>query len=270
MNKYTEAAEFLKSRIKSVTKTAVVLGTGMGDAADILGDKIEIGYGDIPSFPSVNDTWHKCRLIYGTVDGTPVIFMQGRLHYYEGFSMQEVVYPIKMLKTLGIENLILTNASGAINESFSPGDIIIIDDHIKLGLDSPLRGRNDETFGSRFFDMTTAYDERLKNTALSIAKEMGYDLKKGVYAYMTGPQFETPAEIKMLKIIGADLVGMSTVPEVIAAKHSSMHVLGLSGVTNMAAGLSGGGLNGGVIENAELVLSEKMKRLLPKIIKEIS
>ncbi len=261
-----KAAEYLKSKMKLVPKMAIILGTGMGDIADSLSDKITVPYSDIPNFPNTDGTWHKCRAVIGKAAGRDVIFMQGRLHYYEGFSMQEVVFPIRMLKAMGVETVILTNASGAVNEKFAPGDIVLIDDHIKLGLDSPLRGRNDDSLGGRFFDMCNAYEPRLKETAFASAEKAGVKLYRGVYGYMTGPQFETPAEIRMLKIIGADLVGMSTVPEVIAGVHCGLRILGLSGVTNMASGIDGGGMNNCVMDNAELVLQDKMKKLLFEIV----
>ena len=266
---YTKAAEYLKSKIKSVPDTAVVLGTGMGDIAESLSDKIIIPYSDIPCFPNTDGTWHKCRAVAGKINDTDVIFMQGRLHYYEGFSMQEVVFPIRMLNAMGVKNIILTNASGAVNESFAPGDVVLIDDHIKLGMDSPVRGRNDESLGGRFFDMCSAYDPEFKATALKSAEELGISLHRGVYGYMTGPQFETPAEIRMLKIIGADLVGMSTVPEVIAGVHCGLRILGLSGVTNMAAGIDGGGMNDSVMQSAEAVLKSKMQKLLFDIVPKL-
>lgn len=266
---YKDAAEYIKSKIKTIPKTAVVLGTGIGEIAENLSDKTIVPYGEIPNFPNTDGTWHKCRAVAGKLGDTDVIFMQGRLHYYEGFSMNEVVFPVRMLKSLGVENLILTNASGAVNEKFLPGDIVLIDDHIKLGMDSPLRGRNDESLGDRFFDMCSAYDAELKEAAAMAAKKTGINMHRGVYAYMTGPQFETPAEIRMLKIIGADLVGMSTVPEVIAGVHCGMRILGLSGVTNMAAGIEGGGMNDGVMESAEPILREKMWKILFEIVRNI-
>lgn len=266
---YNTAAQYIKSKINSVPEAAVVLGTGLGDIADSLDDKVIIPYSDIPCFPSVNGTFHKCRVVYGRIGDTPVLFMQGRIHYYEGFSMQEVVFPIRMLHALGVRSVILTNASGAVNKDFAPGDLVLINDHIKFGLDSPLRGRNDDSLGDRFFDMTNAYDKALCEMARASAKQLGIRLHEGVYAYMAGPQFETPAEIRMLKAVGADLVGMSTVPEVIAAVHCGVKILAVSGVTNMAAGIENGGLNDNVMQQAEAVLRDKMKRLLFNILPKI-
>lgn len=266
---YNKAAQYIKSKIKDIPNAAVVLGTGLGDVADSLDDKIVIPYGDIPGFPSVSGTFHKCRMVYGRVGVTPVLFMQGRIHYYEGFSMQEVVFPIRMLHALGVKSVVLTNASGAVNKDYVPGDLVLISDHIKLGLDSPLRGRNDDSLGERFFDMTNAYDKALRLTAKASAEQLGIKLYDGVYAYMAGPQFETPAEIRMLKAVGADLVGMSTVPEVIAAVHCGVKILAVSGVTNMAAGIENGGLNDDVMQRAEAVLRDKMKKLLFNILPKI-
>ncbi len=266
---YIKAAEYISSKTDLCPKIAVILGTGLGEVAESVNNPVVIPYSEIPGFPSVDKSPHRCRAVIGTVGSVPAVFMQGRLHYYEGLSMRELVFPVHMLKAFGIETLILTNASGAVNTSFAPGDVVLIDDHIKLGLDSPLRGKNPEELGERFFDMTNAYDKGLKKIAERCAEELRIPLNKDVYAYMAGPQFETPAEIRMLNIIGADLVGMSTVPEVIAAAHCGIRVLGLSGVSNMAAGISGGGLNREAIENAEPLLRKKMSALIKNIIYKI-
>lgn len=266
---YIEAAEYIKSKTQLRPQTALVLGTGLGGIADTAEEAVVIPYGDIPGFPDIGGNWHKCRLVLGYIVGVPAAVMQGRLHYYEGYSMREAVFPVHMLKALGICNLVLTNASGAVNAEFAPGDVVLIEDHIKPWFDSPLRGRNPEELGERFFDMTNAYDRKLRDLAAERAKALGLDLKRGVYAYMAGPQFETPAEIRMLKTLGADLVGMSTVPEVIAAVHCGIRVLALSGVSNMAAGIENGGLNREVIDSAEPLMSSRMLPLLRDIIKVI-
>lgn len=267
---YKRAVEYLESKIKTVPKAAVVLGTGLGDIVEKVSDPIIIPYDDIPGFPSVKNSFHECRAVIGNFMGTNIIFMQGRIHYYEGYSMEEVVFPVRMLRQLGIEYLILTNASGAVNEGYTPGDIVLIRDHIKLGFDSPVRGKNNDELGDRFFDMSNAYDPDMRLVAVKAAKEIGIELNSGVYAYMTGPQFETPAEIRMLRIMGADLVGMSTVPEVIAGVHCGMRILGLSGVTNMAAGIENGGHNKIVIANSEEILRDKLADLLSGIISRIN
>ncbi len=266
---YLKAAEYVLSKIKYSPEIAVVLGTGMGELADSLENKTVIPYAEIPGFPPIGKNHHKCRMVIGGLDGKPVVFMQGRLHYYEGYSMAETAFPIHMLKAMGIEKIILTNASGAVNTDYAPGDIVIINDHVKLCAESPLRGENPEELGERFFDMANAYDKGLIDLCEKCAADIGMDLPKGVYAFMAGPQFETPAEIRMLKILGADLVGMSTVPEVIAAAHCGVRILALSGVSNMAAGLSGGGLNREAIVSAEPIIRNKLFMLLDKIIGEL-
>lgn len=267
---YKNAAEYIMSKTDLSPRVAVILGTGLGEIGDAAEEGVVIPYSEIPGFPKIDGNWHKCRLIAGKIAGVPVAVMQGRLHYYEGYSMEELVFPVRMLKAMGVETLILTNASGAINTDFAPGDPILICDHIKFGMDSPLRGKNPDELGERFFDMTRAYAPELRELALKCAETLNIDLKQGVYAYMTGPQFETPAEIRMLKAAEADLVGMSTVPEVIAAVHCGIKVLALSGVSNMAAGIEGGGLNRQVIDNAEPLMCRRISDLIFKIITELS
>ena len=263
---YRKAAEYVCSKTKYTPEIAVVLGTGLGELADSVENSAVIPYSEIPGFPKIGSNWHKCRMVIGELSGVPVVFMQGRIHYYEGYSMQELVFPIHMLKAMGVETIILTNASGAINIDYAPGDVVLINDHIKLCADSPLRGENPEELGERFFDMSNAYDKKLIELAESCAAELDLKLPQGVYAYMAGPQFETPAEIRMLKAVGADLVGMSTVPEVIAAAHCGVRILALSGVTNMAAGFKNGGMNQEAIDNAEPIMREKMIGLLKGVI----
>lgn len=264
---YRKAAEYIKSKINEVPKTAIILGTGLDGVTDSASASAVIPYAEIPGFPV--STVHKGNLIKGTLGGKDVLFMQGRVHFYEGYTMRQLVLPIQALHAAGVKSLIITNASGGINDGFSPGDIVMITDHIKLTADSPMRGINDVELGERFFDMTYAYTPRLRHIAENAAVNAGVLLKKGVYAYMGGPQFETPAEIRMLRMLGADLVGMSTVPEVIAAAHCKMEILGLSCVTNMAAGMENGGLNHVVISNAERHLELKLKNLITEVVKEL-
>ena len=262
---YKQAAEYIKSRLDCVPETAVILGTGLGGIIDINKDSVLIPYRDIPEFPI--STVHKGNLILTDTGGKKVLFMQGRVHFYEGYTMQQLAVPVQALYAAGVKRLIVTNASGGINEDYVPGDIVMITDHIKLDLDSSLRGKNPDELGNRFFDMTQAYTPRLRETALKAAGIAGIELKSGIYAYMGGPQFETPAEIRMLRMMGADLVGMSTVPEVICAAHCGMEVLGLSCVTNMAAGMKNGGLNQSVIDNAEKQLEVRLKNLITEVVK---
>ena len=237
IEKIKKAADFIKSKTDAVPQTALVLGSGLGFLADELENKIEIPYEDIPNFPVSTAPMHEGVMAFGELYGTPVVLMCGRFHYYEGYSMQEVAFYVRVLKWLGVKNLILTNAVGAINESFDVGDLMMVSDHIKFFDDNPLRGKNLDEFGPRFNDMSDAYTEKLRLLTKSVAKEKGIDIKEGVYAFMPGPSYETPAEIRMLRTLGADAVGMSTVPEAICAAHSGMDVLGISFCTNMAAGI---------------------------------
>ncbi len=258
---YKKAAEYIRGRIKLAPKIAIILGTGLGGVADLIENADCIDYADIPDFPVSTVIGHEGKFKVGTISGVPVIAMCGRFHYYEGYTMQQLALPIQTLCELSVKTIIVTNASGAINEEFAPSDIIAIKDHIKFSAESPVRGENNAELGDRFFDMTDAYAKDLRKMITE-----RYNLKEGVYAFMSGPQFETPAEIKMLKIMGADLVGMSTVPEVITAVHCGVKVLGLSCVTNMAAGLKNGGLNREVIDNAEKTGLEKMKSIIKEAV----
>ena len=215
----------------------LILGSGLG----VLGDQIEgadfVPYAEIPGFPVSTVEGHAGRLVFGELEGKQVVIMQGRFHYYEGYSMDEVVFPVRVMKLLGVETLVVTNAAGGVNTAFMPGDLMLISDHIKFFTDSPLRGHNIEELGPRFNDMSTAYTPALRSLARDAAAAQGIDVREGVYAHMPGPSFETPAEIRMLRTLGADAVGMSTVPEVIAAAHADMKVLGISAISNMAAGI---------------------------------
>ena len=264
---YRQAAEYIKTRTNCAPKIGIILGSGLGDIAGMAEDAVIIPYSEIPCFPV--STVHKGNLLIGKLGGTDVVFMQGRVHFYEGYTMEQLAVPIQTLRCIGVETLIITNASGGIKEKYTPGDIVMICDHIKFDLDSPLRGKNPEGLGSRFFDMTTAYTPELRTLAEKIALDLGFTLHKGVYAYMGGPQFETPAEIRMLRSLGADLVGMSTVPEVIAAVHCKMKVLGFSCVTNMAAGMENGGLNQEVITDAEKRVQKNLKNLITRVVERL-
>ncbi len=216
---------------------AVILGSGLGGYEEGLMDPVEIGYGEIPGFPVSTVSGHAGKFVVGTIRDKRVLVMSGRFHSYEGYSMDKVTLPVRVMSLLGVKTLIVTNAAGAVNESYSPGDLVIIDDFINLSGRNPLRGKNLDRFGPRFPDMTYAFDRGLKQAAREEARKLGIDIKTGVYCWMNGPCFETPAEIRMARILGADLVGMSTVPETIVARHCGMRVLGISSVTNMAAGV---------------------------------
>jgi purine-nucleoside phosphorylase len=231
------AAKFIQSKTKLRPKIALVLGSGLGAFADELGSATRIPYHKISGFPRSTVEGHAGSLAIGKVGDVPVAVMQGRVHFYEGYSAKEVVFPMRVLWLLGIRAAILTNAAGAINLDYSQGALVIIRDHINLQGTNPLIGPNDERFGPRFPDMTQAYWQPYREIARNEAKRIGLPIHAGVYAALPGPSFETPAEIRYLKTIGADLVGMSTVPEVIAARQMGIRVLGISCATNMAAGI---------------------------------
>jgi purine-nucleoside phosphorylase len=233
----SRAAKFILAKTKLRPKVALVLGSGLGAFADELASATRIPYQKIPGFPRSTVTGHAGFLVIGKSGEVPVAAMQGRVHRYEGYSSREVVFPMRVLGRLGIRAAILTNAAGAINLDYSQGALVVIRDHINLQGENPLMGPNDERFGPRFPDMSEAYFKPYREIALREAKRLGLGVHEGIYAALSGPSFETPAEIRYLKTIGADLVGMSTVPEVIVARHMSIRVLGISCATNMAAGI---------------------------------
>jgi purine-nucleoside phosphorylase len=232
-----KAARFILKKTKLRPKIALVLGSGLGAFADEFANATRIPYAKIPYFPRSTAIGHAGKLVTGKVEGIDVVGMQGRVHLYEGYSIQDVAFPIRVFSRMGVKAVILTNAAGGIKNEFTQGRLVIISDHINLQGANPLSGPNDEHFGTRFPDMTTAYDKQFREFLRAEGQKLKIDLGEGVYAVLAGPNYETPAEIRYLKTIGADLVGMSTVPEVIAARHSSMRVLGISCVTNAAAGI---------------------------------
>lgn len=231
----------------------IILGSGLGNFADEY-EKIAIPYSNIPGFVKSTIEGHKGKLCFGKITGKDVVMMQGRIHYYEGYTMHEVTYPIKVMKELGVKTIILTNAAGAVNKSFHPGDLMIITDHINFMGNNPLIGPNDVEFGPRFPDMSEIYDKDLIKIADNAGRFLGLDIKHGIYIASSGPSYETPAEIRMARILGADAAGMSTVPEAIVANYCGMKVLGISCLTNYASGVSTKKLNHEeVIENAAKV-----------------
>ncbi|HYG38911.1 MAG TPA: purine-nucleoside phosphorylase [Cytophagales bacterium] len=232
LQKIKETAAFLADKKISNPETGIVLGTGLGQFADKIEVITSIDYKDIPHFPLATVEFHTGKLIFGKVGNKKVLTMQGRFHYYEGYSMQEIVFPIRVMKLLGIKHLLLSNASGGINLSFKKGDIIIIDDHINLLPSNPLVGKNIDELGPRFPDMSQPYSSRLNDLLEKVAKEQNLNLKKGVYVSVPGPNLETRAEYRFLKTIGADMVGMSTVPEVIAANHMGLPCAAVSVITD--------------------------------------
>lgn len=237
ISKIKETVDFIKNQTSIVPTTAIILGSGLGKFADHVKDATTINYSDIPHFNATAVAGHKGCLIIGMVNGSPCAVLQGRIHSYEGHSLDEVVYATRVMKHLGARNLILTNAAGGINTNFKPGDLVIIDDHINLTGKNPLIGKNNDELGPRFPDMTFAYSKDLREIISEAAKSINFKIHHGVYAAMTGPSYETPAEIKMLRVIGADMVGMSTVFESIAGNHTGLRVAGISCITNMAAGI---------------------------------
>jgi purine-nucleoside phosphorylase len=266
------AAQFIYSRTKLRPKIALVLGSGLGPFADEFANATKIPYAEIPHFPRSTAIGHAGQLVVGNVDGIAVAGMQGRVHLYEGYSVKDVVFPIRVFARMGVKAVILTNAAGGIK--FTQGRLVIISDHINLQGVNPLTGLNDERFGQRFPDMSTAYDKRFREMAVGQGNRLGIGIDEGVYAALAGPSYETPAEIRYLRTIGADLVGMSTVPEVIAARHSDMKVLGISCVTNAAAGILNQPLNHReVLETAARVKGDfvaLLKAVLPRIAEAIA
>ena len=261
-----ESAAYIKAIAGDIKfDIAMVLGSGLGDMAETLGEVIYIPYSEIPHFPVSTVPGHKGRLAIGLLEGKRVVCMQGRFHYYEGWTMQQCVYPIQVFKMLGINNLMLTNAAGGVNTAWQPGDLMVINDHIKVMGDSPMRGANCDELGPRFFDMSHVYEKELQKVAHSAAAKLGFSLRDGVYMLFGGPQFETPAEVRMARLLGADAVGMSTVPEAISASQMSMKVLGISCLTNMGAGILDQPLN----HEEVLETGEKVKSRFQALVREI-
>ena len=264
------AAAFLLAQTPLRPRIGVVLGSGLGAFADDLLDAARIPYANIPFFPRSTAIGHAGQMVIGTTGGIPIAAMQGRVHLYEGYSAQEVAFPVRVFAGLGIRAVILTNAAGGISHEYKQGALVVISDHINLQGTNPLVGPNEERFGARFPDMTQAYSRTYRDMALQSARKLGKTLHQGVYAGLLGPSYETPAEIRYLRTIGADLVGMSTIPEVVAARHMGLNVLAISCVTNMAAGILDQALNHQeVLETAERVKGDFIA-LLQAVIAEIA
>ena len=266
------AAAFVFSQTKLRPKIALVLGSGLGSFADDLADATRIPYSQIPSFPSSTAVGHAGNLFIGKTSGIPVAVMQGRVHLYEGYTAQEVVFPARVLGRMGIRSLILTSAAGGINPDYGQGALVVVRDHINLQGRNPLVGMNDDRFGPRYPDMTYAYTKRYRELVLKEAAKLGIPPREGVYAGMLGPSFETPAEIRFLRMIGADLVGMSTISEAIAARHMGIDLVAISCVTNMAAGILDQALSHEeVLETTARVMGEfvaLLKAVIPQIAAE--
>lgn len=267
----TESARAIRDFLADdfVPEVGIILGSGLGYLADEVKGGAVIDYDVIPHFLTSTAPGHAGRLVLGDFHAKNVVMMQGRLHCYEGYRMQDVVYPVRVMKLLGVKTLIVTNAAGAINTGYNVGDLMLIADHIKLAPQSPLIGDNCDELGTRFPDMTYAYSAALRGKAKAAAAELGITLREGVYMFYAGPQFETPAEIRLARILGADAAGMSTVPEVIAARHCGLDVLGVSLMTNMAAGVLDRPLSGEEVNEAAAEARPRFSSLIRRVVEEL-
>ena len=280
--KAVEAAEFIRSKYPKPIAAAVVLGSGLGAFADDIENAVQIPYEEVPHFERSTVQGHAGQLVLGEVEGVPVAVQQGRFHFYEGYEMEQVMFPMRVFGRLGVKNVILTNAAGSLSTEMRPGSLMLISDHLNLMGVNPLRGKNDEQFGPRFPDMTDVYTKSLQEIAIreadAIAKcrfDSGRDaehtmfLHRGVYCALSGPTYETPSEIRMYRLLGADAVGMSTVPEAIAARHQGMNILGISCITNFGAGMTAEPINHQEVMETGARVAEIFKELLRRIIKRI-
>ena len=267
--KIAAAAEYLKTHVSLKPTIGLVLGSGLGDYADTLEDRICIPFADIPGFPLPTIEGHAGALVFGRKHGKTVVMLQGRIHYYEGLSMREITLPIRVLAALGVKQLVLTNAAGGVNTSFHPGDLMLIADHINYSGMNPLIGPNLDAFGPRFPDMSDLYTADLRAAIRQAAKAADIPLQEGVYAMYSGPNYETPAEIRMFRVLGADAVGMSTVPEALVAGHCGMQVVGVSCVTNMAAGVLPQKLDHSDVMESAARVHDTFHRLMDVIVKTL-
>ncbi|MBZ4675352.1 MAG: purine nucleoside phosphorylase inosine andguanosine-specific [Dysgonamonadaceae bacterium] len=253
-----QTSDYLKNKIGEIPSTSIILGTGLGELANEIDNKTEIPYSEIPNFPISTVEGHSGKLIIGTLGGKRILAMQGRFHFYEGYSMKEVTFPVRVFQALGVKYLFVSNAAGGMNPSFDIGDIMLIEDHINMFPEHPLRGKNYDELGTRFPDMSEAYDKKLRMMAMQIANEKNIKLQHGVYVGVQGPTFETPAEYQFFRVIGGDAVGMSTVPEVIVANHAKMKVLAFSIITDL-------GVPGKIVEVSHEEVQEAAKIAQPKM-----
>lgn len=265
-NKLQTCLASIREKTDFKPEIALILGSGLGDYADGIQIETTVDYSEIEGFPVSTVTGHKGRFVFGYVGEVPVVIMQGRVHYYEGYPMTDVVLPTRLMGLLGAKKLILTNAAGGINEHFRPGDFMMITDHIATGVPSPLIGPNLEELGPRFPDMSEVYSCRIQDVIREAASDCGISLREGVYVQLTGPNYETPAEVKMCKIWGGDAVGMSTACEAVAARHMGMEIGGISCITNLAAGISKEKLDHKEVQETADRVSKDFKRLVTKII----
>ncbi|MDQ3474289.1 MAG: purine-nucleoside phosphorylase [Acidobacteriota bacterium] len=265
-----QAARNIRSRTSLKPEVAIVLGSGLGGFADEFAEAVAIPYGEIPGFATSTAEGHAGRLVIGRVGLVPVIAMQGRVHYYEGYTLEEVTFPIRVFKLLGIKRLILTNAAGGIDIELNQGALMVISDHLNLMGVNPLRGPNDERFGPRFPDMSEAYSRELQQQVIEVARTLGIEIRRGIYAALAGPSYETPAEIHMFRACGADAVGMSTVPETIVARQMGIEVLGISCITNMAAGISDEPINHAEVMETGRRVRDTFTKLLRGVISQLA
>ena len=263
---FKKSADFLLEQIDETPEIAIVLGSCMGPFAEEIENPVVIDYKDIPNFLISTVDSHAGKLIFGTVAGKKVVCMSGRFHSYEGYDFEQLVIPVRVMKLLGVKTLILTNAAGAVNTSYRPGDVMLISDHLKLTGDSPLRGPNIDEFGPRFFDMTRTYTPELRKIARECAEGTGLTVHEGVYMFFTGPQFETPAEIRAARILGADAVGMSTVTEALTAAHCGLPTLAISVMTNMAAGVLDQPLSNEEVGETAKTIEDRFSIYMKKIV----
>jgi purine-nucleoside phosphorylase len=260
-----QSAQYMKEKVKDLPEIGLILGSGLGVLADEIENPVKIPYEEIPNFPVSTVEGHAGQLVFGTLKGANVVAMQGRFHFYEGYDMKKVTFPVRVLKEMGVKTMIVTNAAGGVNESFEPGDLMIISDHINNMGTSPLIGPNDSDLGVRFPDMSQAYSRELRTLAKNAASELGIKVQEGVYVGNTGPAYETPAEVRLARVLGGDAVGMSTVPEVIVANHAGMKVLGISCISNMAAGI----LDQPLSHDEVMETTEKVKANFLNLVKKI-
>ncbi len=264
-----KAVEFVKDKMCDFKpQVGIILGSGLGELADEY-SKFSIDYKDIPGFEASTVAGHKGKLVFAEINGKNVVMMQGRFHFYEGHSIQKVVFPIKVMKKLGVETLIITNAAGGVNASFNPSDLMVITDHINFMGQNPLVGKNDDSMGTRFPDMSEVYTPEYVELVKKTGKEVGIDLQEGVYMALTGPSYETPSEVRMARTLGADAVGMSTVPEAMVASWAGMKVIGISCICNSAAGVSTVGLSHEEVIKAANKAKDKFKILVKEVIKKL-
>ena len=266
---YEKAAEYVKSRAPFAPELGLILGTGLGPLAKQIENPVEIDYRDIPNFLVSTAPDHAGKLIFGTLEGKKLVCMSGRFHSYEGYDFEQLSIPVRLFKLLGVKQLIVTNAAGGVNEGYRPGDIMVISDHIKLNGASPMRGKNLPEFGDRFFDVSRMYTPRLRELALRLAKDTALRVHEGVYFFMPGPQFETPAEIRAIRLLGGDAVGMSTVTEALTAAHCGIELLGFSVITNMAAGMLDQPLTTEEVSETGRMVEARFSAYLKSVIREM-